>query len=297
MIRYLKGMRMKKIFKLFMCLVMIISVFITSGCKKDSMEGITIYSTVYPIEYITETLYGDYSDVYSIYPNEVIELTDKLIADYSNSNLFVYNGLSNEKDYAVKMLNKNKNLRIVDATMGMEVLYSDPELWLNPSNFLMLCLNIRNGMKEYITNSFLRKEIDSNYDKLKLEISELDAEIKLLIENADSKTILVSNNVFKFFEKYGLGVISVFNDENLTDKTISLVKDAINDEEVKHIIMFENDTLTDEVEKIISDNNIEKIYFDSLTTLSSENQTSGKDYLSVMNSNLEILKKELYKSE
>ena len=93
-----------------MCLVMIISVFITSGCKKDSMEGITIYSTVYPIEYITETLYGDYSDVYSIYPNEVIELTDKLIADYSNSNLFVYNGLSNEKDYAVKMLNKNKNL-------------------------------------------------------------------------------------------------------------------------------------------------------------------------------------------
>ncbi len=280
-----------------MCLVMIISVFITSGCKKDSMEGITIYSTVYPIEYITETLYGDYSDVYSIYPNEVIELTDKLIADYSNSNLFVYNGLSNEKDYAVKMLNKNKNLRIVDATMGMEVLYSDPELWLNPSNFLMLCLNIRNGMKEYITNSFLRKEIDSNYDKLKLEISELDAEIKLLIENADSKTILVSNNVFKFFEKYGLEVISVFNDENLTDKTISLVKDAINDEKVKHIIMFENDTLTDEVEKIISDNNIEKIYFDSLTTLSSENQTSGKDYLSVMNSNLEILKKELYKSE
>ena len=297
MIRYLKGMRMKKIFKLFMCLVMIISVFITSGCKKDSMEGITIYSTVYPIEYITETLYGDYSDVYSIYPNEVIELTDKLIADYSNSNLFVYNGLSNEKDYAVKMLNKNKNLRIVDATMGMEVLYSDPELWLNPSNFLMLCLNIRNGMKEYITNSFLRKEIDSNYDKLKLEISELDAEIKLLIENADSKTILVSNNVFKFFEKYGLEVISVFNDENLTDKTISLVKDAINDEKVKHIIMFENDTLTDEVEKIISDNNIEKIYFDSLTTLSSENQTSGKGYLSVMNSNLEILKKELYKSE
>lgn len=297
MIRYLKGMRMKKIFKLFMCLVMIISVFITSGCKKDSMEGITIYSTVYPIEYITETLYGDYSDVYSIYPNEVIELTDKLIADYSNSNLFVYNGLSNEKDYAVKMLNKNKNLRIVDATMGMEVLYSDPELWLNPSNFLMLCLNIRNGMKEYITNSFLRKEIDSNYDKLKLEISELDAEIKLLIENADSKTILVSNNVFKFFEKYGLEVISVFNDENLTDKTISLVKDAINDKKVKHIIMFENDTLTDEVEKIISDNNIEKIYFDSLTTLSSENQTSGKDYLSVMNSNLEILKKELYKSE
>ena len=263
---------MKKIVLMLCTFIFVISL---SGCKKDSMEDITIYTTTYPVEYITETLYGDYSDVYSIYPNEVIELTDKLIADYSNSNLFVYNGLSNEKDYAVKMLNNNKDLMIVDATMGMEIENSIEELWLNPSNFLMLCLNIRNGMKEYITNSFLRKQIDDEYDELKISISELDAEIKLLIENADSKTILVSNNVFKFFEKYGLEVISVFNDENLTDKTISLVKDAINDvidvltvsekiinflsenkgswEIEDNSIVFDTQKLSDEYDKLVSE--------------------------------------------
>ena len=188
--------------KIFLSLTILLTIFSLSGCKKDTMEDVTIYTTTYPIEYITNELYGKHSDISSIYPNEIIDLSDKLIKDYSKGNLFVYNGLSEEKDYAVKMLNNNKNLMIVDATMGMEAESSIEELWLNPSNFLMLCLNIRNGMKEYITNSYLRKEIDENYNELKLAVSELDAETKLLVENADDDNILVSNDVFKFLEKY-----------------------------------------------------------------------------------------------
>ena len=39
---------------------------------------------------------------------------------------------------------------------------------------------------------------------------------------------------------------------------------------------------------------IEKIYFDPLTTLSNENSKNGKDYISVMKDNIELLKRELY---
>ena len=35
----------------------IITIF-TTGCKKDTMDDITIYTTTYPIEYITNELYG-----------------------------------------------------------------------------------------------------------------------------------------------------------------------------------------------------------------------------------------------
>lgn len=281
----------KKIYLLFITLILILC---STGCKKDTMEDITIYTTTYPIEYITKKLYSDYSDISSIYPNEVIELSDKLIKDYSYANLFVYNGLSNEKTYVVKMLNNNKNLKIVDSTMGMEIENSIEELWLNPSNFLMLSLNIRNGMKEYITNSFLRREIDNKYEELKISISELDAEMKLMVENAKDKNILVSNNVFKYLEKYDIIVWTVENDENLTDKVLSDIKNQIENKNIKYIIMMPNDTLTDEVEDLLNSNNIEKLYFDPLTTLSSENIQNGKDYISVMNDNLEILKKELY---
>lgn len=282
--------------KIFYSLILVISLFILSGCKKDSMDDITIYTTTYPIEYITYELYGENSTVNSIYPNEIIDLSDKLIRDYSEANLFVYNGLSTEKDYAVKMINNNKNLMIVDATMGMEYENGIEELWLNPSNFLMLCLNIRNGMKEYIDNGVLRKQIDENYEKIKLNISELDADIKLLVENADKNQILVSNNSLKFLEKYNVTVLSVQDDENLTETVLNNVNKEISNGNIKYIYMFEGDTLSDEVDKIIKNNNIEKVYFDSLTLLNEENKKNGKDYLKVMNDNLELLKKELYKA-
>ena len=292
--------------KKFICLVAFVSIFAT-GCKKDSMDGITIYTTTYPIEYITNALYGENSEIYSIYPNEVIEPSEKLLNDYSSADMFVYNGLSVEQNYAVKMLNNNKYLIPVDAASGIvpENIDGIEELWLNPSNFLMLCLNIKNNMKRNIDNGVLKKQIDTNYDKLNLEISELDAEIKLLIENADDINLLVSNDALKFLEKkYNdpnknkkINVVSLENNDNLTNDVMNEAKKLINDKKIKYIIMFRDDVLTDEVEKLITDNNIEKVYFDPLTTLSSENKASGKDYISIMNENLNILRQELYEEE
>ena len=53
-------------------LIILLGVILTTltGCiKKDSYDNITIYTTVYPIEYITDYLYGSHSEIYSIYPN------------------------------------------------------------------------------------------------------------------------------------------------------------------------------------------------------------------------------------
>lgn len=287
---------MKKITKF---LGLMVAVLCLTGCfKRDNMEDINIVTSTYPVEYIVKSLYGNYSNITSIYPSGVdirnYELTDKQVSDYAKSDLFVYNGLSDEKSYAVKMLNNNKDLMIVDATMGMEIENSIEELWLNPSNFLMLCLNIRNGMKEYITNSFLRKQIDDEYDELKISISELDAEIKLMVENASNNNVLVSNDVFKYLEKYNLKVWSFEDNEALTDKVFADVKELVDDKEIKYIIMMPNDNLSDRVEEFVDDNSIEKIYFDPLTTLSNENSKNGKDYISVMKDNIELLKRELY---
>ena len=76
---------MKKLSKIIFIFILLLSI---SGCfKRDSLEGITIYTTVYPIEYITNRLYKERSDIYSIYPDGIIvdnyNLTDKQIKDYS----------------------------------------------------------------------------------------------------------------------------------------------------------------------------------------------------------------------
>ena len=136
---------MKKFIKL-LCLGLAL-VFI-SGCEsKDSMEDITIYTSMYPIEYVTKQLYGEHANVLSFYPSDVnpyeYKLTAKQIKDYSSSDLIIYNGLDTEKDYIAGMLNKNKKLKIIDATAKIEYTNSMDELWINPSTMLTIANNTR----------------------------------------------------------------------------------------------------------------------------------------------------------
>ena len=120
--------------KILMGFLIILSL---SGCfKRDNMEDITIYTTIYPLNYITDYLYGDNAKIYSVYPSGVdvttYELTNKQIEDYSNNDLFVFNSLDRDRDYAVKMINKNKNLKLIDVALGLETINSMEELWLYP---------------------------------------------------------------------------------------------------------------------------------------------------------------------
>ena len=52
------------------------------------------------------------------------------------------------------------------------------ELWLDPSNFLMMAQNIKTGFSEYIDSYYLNEQISDAFDKLDIEASNLDAEIK-----------------------------------------------------------------------------------------------------------------------
>lgn len=278
---------------------MFLMLFLLTGCfKQDNLDGIDIYTTVYPIEYIVTKLYGNHSNVYSIYPNEVdvdsYELTKKQIKDYSSSNMYVFNGLSNEKDYVSQMFKYNKNLMIIDASSTMEYNYSNNELWLDPSNFLMMALNIKNGLTEYIENHYLKNEIEENYESLKVEISNIDARLKLLSENANSSTIIVDSNAFKYLEKYGFTVISLEEGATLTDKILSDAKEAIEADSINYIFTFDKDNLNSTVQNFINEYKLETLEFKTLSNLTDDERDLNEDYISLLNENIEILKNELY---
>jgi ABC-type Zn uptake system ZnuABC Zn-binding protein ZnuA len=142
--------------------------FISTGClKRDTMEDILIYTSAYPIQYITEQLYGDNATIQSIYPNGIIidkyTLTEKQLQDYSNCDLFIFNGLSVEKNYISPMLKSNRNLKIIDASASIEYTNRIEEMWLDPSNFLMTAQNIKIGFEEYVTNQYLLKQVYKTY--------------------------------------------------------------------------------------------------------------------------------------
>lgn len=296
MIQLNKGEFMKKIKILFIFTILLL----TTGClKKDNLEGISIITTNYPTEYVTNILYGEHSQVEMIYPNDTdtfnYTLTNKQINDYSSKDLLIYSGDTDDKELAYEFINKNKKMLIIDASYGIDITYGEAELWLNPSNLLMISQNVRNGLKEYLTNSYLEKEIDKNYENIKVILSELDAELKLTVENASKDTIVVNDDTLKFLEKYGLNVISLDSQNAIiTEKTINDVNDLISSGKVKHIFTLENTKNSNELSQIITSTNIPTLNFRRLDSIKDEEKAQTITYEKLMTENIELLKKELY---
>ena len=284
---------MKKV-KLILCL----SLLLVTGCfKRDNLEDITIYSTSYPIEYIVDNLYGEHSIIKSIYPNGVdinnYSLTEKQIRDYSKANMYIFNGLTKEKDYVIDMVNNNHNLMIIDASSTIEYSNSVEEIWLDPSNFLMMALNIKNGLNDYITNHYLKNSIEENYENLKIKISNLDAKLKLLYENATTTTIITDTNTLTFLEKYGFNIISL-DSNTVTDKMISDAINHLNKMSNKYILTLNANNSSDVVNRVVDKTKAELLTIHKLSNLTDKEKANKEDYITLFNQNIEQLKKALY---
>ena len=333
---------MKKLF------IILLSIFLLTGCslfKSDVMEDIDVYTTTYPTNYLVTYLYGSHSTIHSIYPTGVnfkeYELSDKKINEFAKSNLFVFNSQDFERDYAIKMINENKNLKLIDTAYGMTYDYSIEELWLNPYNYLMMAKNVKDSLAEYITNPYLIEEISKNYDDLQYNLSKLDANYQETLKDVNYTTIVTDNDLFKYLEKYNIEVISL--EENIVDITvkendtlsdisnkynvkvsdiltynnktteilnpgetikipikviessnINKVKKLISEGKIKYIYSDSTDT-NSTVKKLIDDNSLELITFNTLYSIDGGTTNNNETYLTIMNDNLELLKKELNK--
>lgn len=286
-------------------LVLLIAILLLSGCSftKDSMEDITVYTTIYPVKYLIDSLYGEYSTIYSIYPSGInpneFELSEKKIKEYANTDLFVFNSLDIDRDFAVDMININKDLKIIDISLGMTYDSDIEELWLNPYNYLMMAQNTKNGLLEYIDNPYLisnnnKTGIEDKYEELKYDLSRLDADMKEDISLATHKTIVVDNDVFKFLEKYDLKVISLEENDNLNENTINEVKKLINNNQIKYIYSSKNETNAT-CKNLINNYSLELVTLNTMNTIDGGITNSNENYLTVMNNNLDLLNKELYK--
>ena len=290
-------MKKFKLITLFFATIMLFT-----GCdlfKMDTMEDISIITTSYPLEFIVRFLYGNHSVVNSIYPDGTdinsFELTDKMIENYSKEDLFIYVSYGNDTNIAVKLLEKNKKLLIIDGSLGMSPDYKE-ELWLNPSNLLMVAQNIKTGLTEYLSSNYLIKEIEKNYDDLKLKLSELDAEIKLTQENATQKTIVVANKSLNYLKKYGFNVISLDDDNLSLDKSIKDVTSMINQGQIKYIYSLENAKENDTIKSLLENNsNLSLLRLKKLDSITTEERNNKDDYFKLMDYNIEQIKKETYK--
>ena len=259
--------------------------FLMTGCSltKDNLEDATIYTTVYPIEYLTEFLYSDYATIESIYPNgadvTTYELTEKQLKEYADSDLFIYNGLGNEKNIAKDMININDNLLIIDVANGLNYTYGIEELWMSPNNCLMLAKNIKDYLIEYLESTTIIDYVKAKYAELSEILSLKDADLRAIGKEAKengTNTLIVSNDVFKFLENYGFEIISL--DENtLTESALNSIREEFDDGTYDTLIILD-DNYTDNINSIIEDYEANTISVKSMASF----EDGSNDYLTNM---------------
>ena len=282
---------MKKSF-LKKILILAIMVFITCSCsiKKDDLEGATIYTTVYPIKYITNYLYGSYSTINSIYPKDCdlnsFKLTKKQIEYYANSNLFIYNGLTNEKEIAKSLINKNKDLLIIDVSYGLNVDNDSEELWLSPKNYLMLAKNIKDNLTNYLTSKYIIEQVNNNYSDFEEKISLMDANLRSIAAQADDKNTIVTNSsTLNFLKDYGFNVISLQDEDNLKEIRLNNIKNKFKSGKYKYILCIDKEINNDVITELVDNYKAQTIIVDSLTLSLDED-----DYFNIMNKFIENIK-------
>ena len=284
---------MKKI-KIMIMLVAVMCLM--SGCSlsANKLENAKIYTTIYPVEYIIDYLYGENSEIESIYPDGVdlnnYELTDKQVENYANGDLFVYIGLGKEKEIAKKFLNENDDILIIDATYGLNYNVDIRELWLAPNNFLMLAKNIRSSLNEYLDNSFKSEDVNKKYDELYEKVSWVDAELRNIARSAkedDNNTIVVSNDVFKFLENYGFNIISLKEIESSgSENAITDIKSKFKNSTYSKILKLDSEENTELMTELVNKHKAKVISINEIIT----NSDTASDYISIQYENIALIR-------
>lgn len=288
-------MKPKKL--LLMTLFFVLS-FLLTGCKNDSMDNIEVIVTNYPNEYLLKSLYGNHATISSIYPDGVdintYKITNKQKKEYARKDLFVYNGLiDKERNLAMDLLSINPNLKIIDTAYVLEAEYSPEELWLNPASLLMMSQNVRISLNEYASSTYLKKDIDETYEALKITLSEADADYRIAIDSTNNKVILVADNALKYLEKFGLQVICI--NEETTQKAYSDAENLIKAGSVNYLFSFRGEEINEMAKTLLASYPaIQVMELHRLDNLTDQERSEKKDYLSLIEDNLESIKKELY---
>ncbi|GAB3057612.1 metal ABC transporter solute-binding protein, Zn/Mn family [Virgibacillus ainsalahensis] len=299
---------------------------ITIGCSssnqeagKDDNSTLTIYTTVYPIQYAVEQIAGDRVTTESVYPPGVdahtYEPTSRDITTIAESDAFFYLGAGMEgfaetaadalDSQSVKLIEIGKHEQLFsdseDTHEHNEEAHSNddhnhgdlnPHIWLDPVRMIEMAHIIKDELVEL--NPENQELFNENLEVLEEELLELDHAFSNALDTKTNKKILVSHAAFGYWEeRYGIEQISVHGVSSTNEPSQKELIEII-DEAEKHeleYIIFEQNVST-KISEIIRDQiDAETLVIHNLSTLTDEDISNDEDYISLMKRNLDVLDK------
>lgn len=289
------------------------------GCSQSNdinkNNEFEIYTSLYPFQYITEQIGGDTVAVHSILPPgadaHTYEPTSKEVISIAKGDLFFYLGAGMEsfaetvaeslasQDVKLIEIAGDKSLFINgehehDDDHGHHHSDYDPHVWLDPLRLIQIAEIIKD---ELISLNPDAKELyEENYQALNVDLTLLDKSFQDMIEKKKNKQILVSHAAYGYWEdRYGIEQISVNGLSSSSEPSQKELTDIIRQTKKYNLkyILFEENT-SNRVSEIIQDEiGAEAAVIHNLEVLTEQDIKDNKDYLSIMQSNLDTLDKVL----
>ena len=191
---------------------------------------------------------------------------------------------------ARKLINKNTNIKIIDVSYGLTLENSTEELWISPSNYLMLASTVKNNLEEILNSTYSKETIDKNYKELQTQISQMDAELRVIAANVNEPTLVVDSNVFKFLEKYGYKVISLEDEENLTPNSLANIQKNFQNGDYKYILTRDDKAENDVIKDLKDNYNAALVEMNMLSTLKDEQRKNNETYYTLMQKNIDNIR-------
>ncbi len=222
-----------------------------------------------------------------------LELTIKETADIASADLVVYeDGFQAAIDDAIA---QNAAGEVLDAAavVGLQPFADesalDPHFWLDPLRMATLGEAIADSLSGLDTAH--AEEYATNAAELRSDLERLDEQFTDGLASCERTTIVVSHDAFGYYARYGLTVAPVAGlspEAEPTPADLGVLQKLIREEGITTV--FSERLVSPRLTQTLAeDMGVETAVLDPIEGLSDE--TSAEDYLTLMEQNLEALRK------
>ncbi|MEA5120356.1 MAG: metal ABC transporter substrate-binding protein [Propionibacterium sp.] len=291
---------------------------ITTGCSApagDDDSATSIVVGAYPFEFVATRVAGDHATVTNLLApgsdGHDLELSPQQVAAVSNADLVLYqSGYQAALDEAVE---QQSPANVLDTASFLTLRTAaedddhdaddadddhdadehgsyDPHVWLDPTNVAEIADHTADLLSQLQPEN--ADAFTANAHQLRSELTTLDADFASGLANCRTNTFITSHTAFGYLAaRYGLdqvGISGLSPEEEPSPARIAQVQQIATERDVT-TIFYETAVSPKVSQAIASDLGLATDVLDPIETLSSDSR--GSDYIEVMNSNLDSLRK------
>lgn len=312
---------MKKILSLLLAGAMLFTLCACQKAETAENDGVKIVTTIFPPFDFARNVAGDKANIRQLLPvgaeSHTYEPAPQDIITLQSCDLFIYTGGESDvwiDDILASLGEKApKTLKLLDCVDPLSEEYTegmqseddghehneaeyDEHVWTSPKNAVKITERITEAV------SAIDPENAATYAKNSAEyiekLNSVDKKLTETINSAERKTIVVGDRFpFRYLtEHYGLEYYAAFpgcsSDSDASASTIIFLTEKVKSEHIPAVLYIEFST--HKVADAIADSagvGIELLH--SCHNVTNEQIKSGVDYISLMEQNIEVLKKVL----